>query len=203
MKASISSIWLVGLVVTFIMIFSAYIIITVDYSATFKMKNEVLTIIEKNKGLTVKSGNQKTSVVKPSEKVMMDVGSLRTINAFLAAHNYNAKGPCAKDDNNHKWYGIKSLKYDTASIGALVDTNATPDKLFYYCVARFDTGRSSREVHKSVYYQVQLFYKFEIPVLRELLPVRVDGTTDEIYVPSNDCILEGAENKDLYGTWSG
>ena len=142
MKTGISSIWLVGLIVIFIMIFSAYIIITVDYSATFKMKNEVLTIIEKNKGLTVKSGTSKTSVVKSGASIMADVGSLRTINAYLSAHNYNAKGPCAKEKSTHNWYGIKSLRYDTTSLSTLVDAHTPADKTFYYCVARFDTGRS-------------------------------------------------------------
>ena len=53
MRASIGSVWIVGLVVTFILVFSAYIIITVDYSSTFQMKNDILSIIEKNKGFFI------------------------------------------------------------------------------------------------------------------------------------------------------
>ena len=46
MKESISNVWLIGLVVSFILIFSCYIAITVDYSKAFKMKNEILSILE-------------------------------------------------------------------------------------------------------------------------------------------------------------
>lgn len=199
MKSNIASVWLVGLVVTFIMIFSAYIIITVDYSATFKMKNEVLNIIEKNKGLTISSGSSINSVVKSGTTVIGKIGSLRTINAYLQGSSYKAKGPCGKDKSSDKWVGIKSLDYETSSASSLIDYNPSTNNVYYYCVARFSTGRSKREAYHSVYYQVQLFYKFEIPVLRELLPVRVDGTTDEVYLPSNSDLLKKYENGDLYG----
>ena len=46
MKGSIGNIWLVGIVITFIFIFSAYITVTMNYSKTFKYKNEILSIIE-------------------------------------------------------------------------------------------------------------------------------------------------------------
>ena len=51
MKNSITNMWLLSLVVIFIFIFSAYLAITVNYSMAFKIKNEVLDIIEKRKGI--------------------------------------------------------------------------------------------------------------------------------------------------------
>lgn len=198
MKASISSIWLIGLVITFLLIFSAYIIITVDYSATFNMKNDVLSIIEKNKGLTLSTGEQVDSVIKSGEKVTSNIGSLRTINAYLSANGYKAKGYCGKNSDGEKWVGVKSLDYETSSADALIDRNVTNGK-YYYCIARFGTGRSAGDGYESVYYQVQLFYKFEIPVLNQLLPVRVDGTTDEVYLPSSSDLLKDYQNLDLYG----
>ena len=51
MKSSIAEIWLVGLVITFLFIFSGYITVTMNYSKAFKLKNEVLTIIEKSLGI--------------------------------------------------------------------------------------------------------------------------------------------------------
>ena len=52
MKDSIANVWLLGIVMLFILMFSAYIAVTVDYSQTFKLKNTVLTIIEKDKGMS-------------------------------------------------------------------------------------------------------------------------------------------------------
>ena len=57
------------------------------------------------------------------------------------------------------------------------------------------------EYYYSAFYEIQLFYKFEIPVLRELLPVRVVGITDEIYVPAEDIFTKkwGSDFPKLYG----
>ena len=191
MKASISSIWLVGLVLVFLLIFSAYIIITVDYSKSFKLKNEVVSIVEKNKGMVYKKGSLLKSTVKDGVKVVGDLGSIKTINAYLAASSYTAKGSCnydtSKSGGSVVWYGVKNLGYkkdDTAASN--VYEKAKDGSTYYYCFAKFKTGRSDLEVYGSVYYKVILFYKFEIPVLSELLPVRIEGMTDEIYRPAND-----------------
>lgn len=184
MKTNISSIWFVGLVVTFLFIFSAYIIITVDYSKTFKLKNEVLSIIEKNKGMTIyKNGTNVDSTIT-SGTVVSKIGAIKTINAFLKASGYTAKGPCNIPNKVQYMYGVKELHfdngYDWSSIGEKVTDKK---KEYYYCFAKYPTGNIDNKVYDSVYYGVELFYKFEIPVLREFLPVRIDGVTDEIYRP--------------------
>ncbi len=186
MKAGISSIWLVGLVITFLLIFSAYIIITVDYSKSFKLKNEVLSIVERNKGMTLYSGGSvklKNSTIVSGTQVVTHIGAIKTINAYLAASSYTAKGPCNVPKGSNHVYGVYELKYgkndDWGSMGEPND----PTKHYYYCFAKYPTGRD-REPYDSVYYRVELFYKFEIPVLREFLSIRVDGVTDEIYLPA-------------------
>jgi hypothetical protein len=107
MKDSIANVWLLGLVITFILLFSAYIAITVDYSQTFKLKNEVLNIIEKNKGMTSSTGQPQTSKIKSGKSITVDVGALQTINLYLAGNSYTAKGPCPENDGA-KWYGVKA-----------------------------------------------------------------------------------------------
>lgn len=201
MKASISSIWLVGLVLVFLLIFSAYIIITVDYSKSFKLKNEVVSIVEKNKGMVYKDGKVMPSTVKNGVNVVGDLGAIKTINAYLAANTYTAKGPCNYDTNKSGgsvvWYGVKELAYQRSGSPSKGDVfeQAQKGKTYYYCFAKFKTGRAETEVYESVYYKITLFYKFEIPVLSELLPVRVEGMTDEIYRPASDGLTL---NGDIY-----
>lgn len=191
MKTNISNIWLIGLVITFLMIFSAYIIITVDYSKSFKLKNEVLTIIEKNKGMTLYAGIQTKEVnsvipSKTSEKVLSHVGAIKTINAFLAASSYTAKGPCNRPSGTDYLYGVKELLYGKDDTWADIGESARDGEHYYYCFAKYPTGRADTDPYNSIYYRVELFYRFEIPILREFLPIRVDGVTDEIYLPAND-----------------
>ena len=201
MKTGISAIWLVGLVITFLMIFSAYIIITVDYSKTFKLKNEVLTIIEKNKGMTIYNGVKVNSTIKRSEKVLANVGAVKTINAFLAGSGYTAKGPCDIPKGTTYIYGVKYLKFGQNDGWGNIGESAKKGEEYYYCFAKYPTGRlidkntgKPRELYKSVYYRVELFYKFEIPILREFLPIRVDGVTDEIYRPASDSFSENSRD---------
>lgn len=186
MKTNISSVWFTGLVVTFLMIFSAYIIITVDYSKSFKLKNEVLNIIEKNKGMTFyANGTEVDSAIKTGQKVIGKIGAIKTINAYLKASSYDAKGPCNIPKKVKYVYGVKSLDFENgkswSDIGELVKSGSSTS--YYYCFAKFPTGDDAYYTYNPVYYSVELFYKFEIPILREFLPIRVEGVTDEIYRP--------------------
>ena len=133
------------------------------------------------------------------------MGALRTINAYLANSNYKAKGTCDPEDgiSGQKWIGIKELKYDnisTGNYGTILEYSPAETKSYHYCISRFKTGRVN-EYYSSAFYEVQLFYKFEIPVLRELLPVRVVGITDEIYIPAEDIFVKkwGSDFPKLYG----
>ena len=47
-----------GIVLVFIVLFSGYLAISINYSKAFKVKNEIITIIEKNEGFTTKTGSQ-------------------------------------------------------------------------------------------------------------------------------------------------
>ena len=52
MRESIGGTWLIGLVITFMLLFVAYLTVMINYSTAFKNKNEVVSIIEKYEGLS-------------------------------------------------------------------------------------------------------------------------------------------------------
>ena len=168
MKTGIASVWFVGLVITFLFVFSAYIIITVDYSKSFKLKNEVLNIIEKNKGMTLYVNGTNVDSTISGGTVVNKIGAIKTINAFLKASGYTAKGPCNVPARASAVYGVFALEFDNGKGWSNIGEQVTDKKKeYYYCL----------------YYSVELFYKFEIPVLREFLPIRIDGVTDEVFLP--------------------
>lgn len=194
MKDSIANVWLLGIIITFILLFSAYIAITVDYSQTFKLKNEVLNIIEKNKGMTNNTGTTgASSKVGGSKSITVDVGALQTINLYLAGNAYTAMGPCPDDGN--VWYGVYDLKY-TETNGFWEQVDTSKKKQYYYCFAKHKTGQanikynnkvsSSSTTSSSIYYKVRLFYNMEFPVLSDFFEVKVEGITNEIYRPIDD-----------------
>jgi len=180
-KAGISNIWLLGLIATFIFIFSCYIIISINYTKSFKMKNEMLTIIEKGKGMTGLNGmptlSEVSSKIVSGERVKVNVPTFQTINYYLLGNAYDAMNYCPQEYNeNTCWYGVTSLlehKYEPAQQG----------KKYYYCFAKFAKGNNSEDLgnmYNRYYYKVRLFYKMELPVLDNWLAVKVDGKTAEI-----------------------
>jgi hypothetical protein len=185
MKAGISNIWLLGMIIVFIFLFSCYVIISVNYSKSFKMKNEVLSIIERGKGMTAGPGGLGNSVEAAGTKktsafglgqVTTNVPTLQTIAIYLRGNAYTAKGHCQPENDHEKWYGVTSL--DTVSIEP-VEAN----KDYYYCFAKFKYGTRQTSTEKkyiNYYYKVILFYKMDFPVLKDWLSVKVEGETAAI-----------------------
>lgn len=58
MRESIGGTWIVGIVIVFIVIFTSYLALSVNYSKAFKVKNGIIEIIEENEGLTDKAQSQ-------------------------------------------------------------------------------------------------------------------------------------------------
>ena len=189
MKKSISNFWLLSLVIVFIFIFSAYLIITLNYAKAFKVKNEVLSIIEKKKGIssnaTVDSVSSRIPGVGGNVKVPKS--ALGVINVYLYASGYKVQGNCDLNDGG-VWYGVKKLMKnngnpDVSSFELI--TGANRNKKYYYCFSkRMNICSEGCNVSNSAipyFYNVLLFYKMELPVLGDLFTFRVKGTTDEIF----------------------
>ncbi len=197
MKQSISSVWLLGIIIVFILIFACYITITINYTASFKLKNEVLTIIQKHHGMTYNKGKQVNSIVRSGNKVTGEVGAFQTINLYLRGNHYTAEGSCPND--GMIWYGVYDLYKDNLGASANYE-KAAKGKKYYYCFSKYGTG-SEKIKYNTIYYKVRLFYKFEIPVLTEFLSVKVEGMTDEIFAPAdtgNNVKSEIKKNDDFF-----
>lgn len=181
MKNAISNIWLLGLIITFILLFSAYIAITVNYSKSFRLKNEVLDIIEKHRGMSNYTG--KTVAVKLNGTVYNlkgGAGTLQTINLYLGGNSYSATGKCNPNEYD---YGVNELNYRTTVTAQKLNASTRNNK-YYYCFSKHPAGVPGP--YDNVYYRVRLFYKFEIPVLADFFSVKVEGITNEIYKPVDD-----------------
>ena len=94
MRQATGGTWLLQLMILFILLFVAFITLTLNYSKTNKVKNDVLTIIEKYEGLNDQS--------------------LEIVDNMLITSGYNGKGHCEAGSGV---YGNKELKgkLETAS----------------------------------------------------------------------------------------
>lgn len=191
MKESISNFWLLSIVLIFILIFAAYLTVTLNYSKAFKIKNEVLSIIEKRNGITDDQVVKGVQSKMGAGTVMVPNSAQGTINAFLRASGYGTKGSC--NGLEGKWYGVKELVYaknPTNNVGYEIE-EVKPTGKYYYCFSKklrssgctnFGQGSNwSKLKNGAYYYDVLLFYKLELPVLGDLFVFNVEGTTMDIY----------------------
>ena len=135
MRESIGSMWILSLVLTFVLIFSAFLVLMINYSNVFSFKNEVTSILEKYEGYTSKSR--------------------KIIDNYLNTSGYKTKGDCPDG-----FYSATSLDGD----GSL---NTTKDA--YYCLYR-DGSK----------YEIILFYKFNLPIIGDLVNFTIKGETNKI-----------------------
>ena len=87
MRESIGGTWLTQLIIVFMLIFVAFLALSLNYAKAFKTKNELITMIEKREGLT---GG--------------DDGSISLINNFLSKNGYFILRSCPEGS-----YGVADL----------------------------------------------------------------------------------------------
>ena len=143
MRSSIGSTWLLQLMVIFIFLFAGFIILTINYSKTVKVKNELVNIVEKYEGI--------------------NDTSVQVLNNYLYASGYIATGVCNQDGSSGV-YGAASLTDRTLE-------PAAAKKKYYYCVKKF------KGLKGTSYYQISVFYKFNLPFLGAMSGFVVKGTT--------------------------
>ena len=180
MREAISGTWLFQLVIVFILLFVGYLTLSLNYSKSFRVKNEVISIIEREEGMT--SG------------VSTEYGAVGLIANYLKNSGYSTKGKCPTDENTEygtmsrytesSWFGVDSLdatniESNTSNLLKPADKNTE----YYYCVKKI-WGYYPKE-SQIAYYKVQLFFHFDLPVFGSIAKFRVTGQTIDIQYPQD------------------
>ena len=114
MRQAIGSTWIMQLVIIFMLIFVAFLALTINYTKAFKMKNELITFIEKNEGVSERED-----------------GTLDLINNYLSYNNYTVGGVCPEGS-----YGINDLQDP-------VLLEAQDGERYYYCIQKIPSAGPS------------------------------------------------------------
>ena len=155
MRESIGGTWVTQLVIVFMLLFVAFLTLSINYSKAYRVKNQTISIIEKRQGI-----NSTT---------------IRYINSYLRSSGYNTKGYCGKDVKNV--YGIDSLDDKDITL-----TPAKKNVKYYYCIYKIDN--KSNNFKRKANYGVILFFKFNLPVIGDITTFSVDGETKDIIYPN-------------------
>ena len=173
MRETIAGVWLYGIVFAFILMFAGYLAVSIKYSEAFKIKNDMLWIIESHNGLGWNVDKIESTFHKGT---MLDghFGGMNGINAYLQGAQYNAKGKCPTDKGND-WYGVESLSYEKKQV-----KKAEKNKTYFWCFKKSKTSAGS------YFYSVRIFYKFNLPVLGDIMTFSIDGTTVPVTIAKDE-----------------
>ncbi len=155
MRDSFSGIFLFNIVFAFILLFAGIMSLTMNRSKAFAVKNELVNLIEKNKGIDL------TKASIPTEMV-----------SAIAREAYRTVGKCPEgfhgfDREGRKNNSAPSICIKTVSHFADL---GLPDGSF-----------SQADVVKSCHFQIVVFYKLDFPALREVFSFNLVGDTIEIH----------------------
>lgn len=164
MKEAVGGSRILVLVLVFLGLFTAFICLSTNISRTYKIKDQVINIIERKKG------------VNPS--------SLVEINNYLASVGYRSTGTCST--NSTKWEKCKIVTTNETSLTKYCGSGFEAN----YCILRHKVdsvsgsgGTITIPKPPTVYYSVEIFFKFSAPVIGDAFRTGVMGETAQITYP--------------------
>lgn len=158
MKEAIGGSWLFTIVIVFVAIFATYVSISTNYTRSYKVKDEILSSIEKNRGITSEA--------------------LEEINGYLLETGYRSTGTCP---SGSCWYGF-SVKNNDRIVDYGKDIN--------FCVKKNTVAVKSIGHPNTAYYSIVVFFKLDMPVLREAFQINVEGETSQLVFNVEDLIYK-------------
>ena len=165
MKESIGGISLFNIVIVFVMVFTGYISLTINYSKAYNIKNEILNIIRNQGGVCTSSVASSGNKCYTFKDQIVD---------YFKETNYTSVGRCDDD-----WYGY-SRSGELLGLGS---------KKAAFCVKAIEAHATS-ELPDAVYYKVKMFYHLDLPVINRFWNFTVEGETTRVYAP-NECDFGG------------
>lgn len=181
MKEAIGGTWLFGLTITFIALFTTFVSVTTNYSRCYKIKDEIISTIERKHGVN--------DVIPATGSEPQKDGSIRVINRYLNSIGYRSKGKCPSDGNC--WLGFR-VNSDQPVSGYNDTVNyCIAKQAVVYEVAQYNEDGSIVDTTilngalghpRHSYYQVVVFFKIEWPILNKIFDIHIDGETSVVYL---------------------
>ncbi len=157
MRDSISGIWLFQIVIAFILLFAGLMSVTMNKAKAFAVKNEIVNIVEKNNGVDI------TKASLPADLV-----------SAMTNDSYRTVGKCPTDDASYQGFDREGKK-NNSSPSICIKKISHNDNLGYG-----STNDIARDKDNSCHFKVIVFYKLDLPVLKQILNFSLNGETKEL-----------------------
>jgi len=166
MKESIGMVSITAIVIVFILFFTGYMCISLNQAKAYNVKNEIISIIQKNNGLNDTAKSE--------------------ISTYMAEVGYRSSGTCDE--------GYSLMQLD----GTVTDSGTTKNNTAAICIKKYYiNGTNSKglddnlndpenQIPSYAYYNVQVFFAFDMPIINSVFPFSLKGSTRSIFCPSED-----------------
>ncbi len=160
MRESIGGAWLVTIVVLFIVLFSSYLAVSINYTKAFKVKNFIINTIEQHEGF------DKYNVIKDSNtatesELKADTSTQGAILAYLKSTGYYTSELSGETAMRRRCNSDSENNVDSYYDGG-------------YCVKKICTSMGT-------YYKVTTFIKFQVPIIQSSILIDISGETKPIF----------------------
>lgn len=165
MKESIGGTWLIGIVALFIVLFSAFMAYSINYTKAFRAKNGIIDLIEQNEGYTFYNGSNIDNMTQ--EPLMNDSSVQAQAYALVKSMGYDygdskASGVVCNNDNTISGAGAETKMASAYQPGG-------------YCVYRFCNSDGTYR------YKVVTYVMMKFPVINFGITVPIKGETKTLY----------------------
>lgn len=164
MRESIGILSLTNIVIFFILVFTGYLCITLNQTKAYNVKNQVISIIQKNGGI-----NQEA--VTEIQEYMSEVG-------------YRSTGKCDSED-------ISSVTNYAITQREGLQINGQKGMI---CIARHNINDNlpdtTGQFPKAAYYDIKVFFALDMPIINSVFNFNLKGSTRMVYCPKEyggDC----------------
>jgi hypothetical protein len=163
MRQAIGGAWLYSIVIVFMMFMIAYVSASLNYSRAYKVKTQVVNIIEEYQGIT----NDTTKKVAQ----------------IISANGYTTTRYCSDViESGTKYIGILNTTKVKRTAGV---PGASGEKAQHVCITR-TSYKAPGSLYTDYYYDVSMFFKFNIPIFGDIFVFTVRGETNSIYYPTDN-----------------
>lgn len=161
MKEAIGGTWIYGIVLVFIVVFATFVSVSTNYSRCFRIKDEIVLVIEHYKGVNDQS--------------------VEAIEKYLNGIAYHSTGECPDDGGDWKGLNLKGdvqNGYGAGKPNYCVQKHELVKRTSNTTVADGPIGHPER-----AYYSVAVFFKLDWPILRTLFTITITGETSVVQLP--------------------
>lgn len=135
MRESIGGTWIMGIVMLFIVLFASFLALSINYTKAFRVKNEIINIIEKHEGYTTgdningeTSGSSSLSTEAEILQYLDGMGYDKNMKVACPTNIYGSKPPTPRNgicvrqignDGEPAYYKVTSFVHIELPLGML------------------------------------------------------------------------------------